>query len=183
MLVILDRDGVINEDLPEGVQSLAQFRFLAGACEAIAALTKAGHICVIATNQSVIGKGLVTEEGLAAIHAQMLAAIETAGGRIARIYYAPEAPGTPSTRRKPAPGMLLEAMETYGSPPSETIMIADALRDLEAAQAAGIEAILVATGKGEKTRALLPASLAATRYARGLGEAVQLLLERQRKAE
>ncbi len=183
MLLILDRDGVINEDLPEGVQSHAAFRFIDGAREAIAALTKAGHTLVIATNQSVIGKGLVSPALLEEIHAAMCSSIAEVGGSIANIYVAPEAPDTPSTRRKPAAGMLLEAMQDYGATPENTIMIGDALRDVEAAYAAGVKAILVATGKGENTKKALPPHLASTLFVKNLQEAAQLLLASAQKAD
>ena len=183
MLVILDRDGVINEDLPRGVLALEQFRFIEGSPEAIAALSKAGHVVVIATNQSSIGKGWMDVQMLDTIHTHMREYIERAGGRIENIYVAPDAPHTPSLHRKPAPGMLLEAMQDFASLPSNTVMIGDALRDLQAAHAAGCRAILVATGKGEATHKALPQDFTHTPYVANLAAAAQLLLATADKAD
>jgi D-glycero-D-manno-heptose 1,7-bisphosphate phosphatase len=176
MLVILDRDGVINEDLPTGVTRWEDFRFIPHSCDAIAKLCAAKHTVVIATNQSNVGRGLMMPETLAEIHYKMCEAITAAGGHISQIYVAPDAPDSNTQRRKPAPGMLLEAMRDYQSSPEQTVMIGDALRDIEAAAHAGIASILVATGKGHTTRGLLPQSLAHTPYAFNLAEAVKLVL-------
>jgi D-glycero-D-manno-heptose 1,7-bisphosphate phosphatase len=176
MLVILDRDGVINEDLPTGVTRWQDFRFISQSCEAIAQLCAAQHRVVIATNQSNIGRGLMTSETLAEIHRKMCDHITAAGGHISQIYVAPDSPDSSTHRRKPSPGMLHEAMQDYQSPPEQTVMIGDAFRDLEAASRAGIASILVATGKGKATHALLPSSLAHTPYAANLAEAVKLVL-------
>jgi D-glycero-D-manno-heptose 1,7-bisphosphate phosphatase len=182
MLVILDRDGVINEDLPTGVQSLSAFRFLEGACEAIAELTQAGHTLVIATNQSVVGKGLVSEKLLEEIHQEMCSAITKSGGSISKIYVATDAPNTPSLRRKPEAGMLYEAMQDFAATPENTVMIGDALRDIEAAHKAGVRAMLVATGKGHDTQKALPPHLASTVFVENLYEAAKLLLASTTKA-
>lgn len=150
MLVLLDRDGVINHDRPEGVLRFEDFRLLPGAVEGVATLTRAGYNIAVCTNQSAIGKGVLRVETLEKIHAFMCDEIAAGGGRIDRIYFATETPGVPSTRRKPAPGMLLEALAEFGAAPASTPMVGDMLRDLEAAHAAGCPRILVRTGKGEK---------------------------------
>lgn len=151
MLVLLDRDGVINEDLPQGVTSWQEFRLLPGALTAIARLTQAGCRIAIVTNQSAVAKGLMTEEELGAIHAQLRAEVEKAGGAINAIYYCTDHPDAPTERRKPAPGMLREALRDFGALPQNTACVGDALRDLEAATAAGCPGILVKTGKGQFT--------------------------------
>lgn len=183
MLVILDRDGVINEDLPSSVCRIAEFRFIDGSREAVAALCKAGHTVVIATNQSIVGKGTITMAELDAIHDHMCRSLREAHGHIAHIYVAPDAPDNATGRRKPGPGMLREAMRDHGAAPEDTVMIGDAQRDLEAARAAGVNAILVATGKGEKTHAALPESFASTPYVPNLAAAVKLVLASATKAD
>ena len=150
MLVLLDRDGVINHDLPEGVVRFEEFKFLPRAVEAIAMLTKAGFSIAICTNQSAVGKGTLLPETLERIHAFMCDAVAKAGGKIDAIYAAYDAPDTPSTRRKPAPGMLLEALEQFGADAEKTPFVGDMIRDLQAAGAAGCPRILVRTGKGAK---------------------------------
>lgn len=181
MLIILDRDGVINEDLPTGVRSCREFRFIEGSARAIASLCRAGHHIVIATNQANIGRGILSEQVLQDIHRMMCDAITEAGGHISRIYVAPEA--TPSPRRKPEAGMLLEALHDMGYAASDTLMIGDAQRDLEAAQKAGIEAWLVMTGKGVQTKMSLPPVLKATRCVENLEAAAKLLLASTAKAD
>lgn len=182
MLIILDRDGVINEDRPDSVRSITEFRFIEGSKEAIAQLTQAGHTLVIATNQSVVGKGIITQDELDAIHAHMLHAIEQAGGKIMRIYVATDRPDAPSGRRKPAPGMLLEAMRDLSYSPAASIMIGDAMRDLDAARAAGIGMILVETGKGAQTQKALPVSMQDIPFVANLASAAQLILATSDKA-
>lgn len=153
MLVLLDRDGVINEDLPTGVLKFEDFVFLPRAIEAIAMFTRAGFDIAVCTNQSAIGKGWTTHEIVHQVHDFMCAQVEKAGGKIGAIYYAPEGPGELSTRRKPAPGMLREAMEQFGADPQNTPFVGDMLRDMNAAVNAGCPRILTRTGKGAKIEA------------------------------
>lgn len=148
MLVLLDRDGVINEDTPTGVLKADEFILLPGAVESIARLSNAGFKIAVCTNQSAIGKGLTTHEIVHEVHARLRAEVSKAGGTIDEIYYAHEAPDQPSTRRKPAPGMLLEAIAKFSADPARTPFVGDMLRDLEAAVAAGCPRILTRSGKG-----------------------------------
>ena len=106
MLVLLDRDGVINVDLPTGVLTFDQFQILPGAVEAIAKLTTAGFDIAICTNQAAIGKGETTEEIVAEVHTFLRAEVARAGGWINKIYHAPDHPDHPSARRKPAPSAM-----------------------------------------------------------------------------
>lgn len=152
-LVILDRDGVINRDRPESVRSLAAFEILPGACEAVAELTKAGHNVAIATNQAVVGRGEMPQEELDRIHAYLSMEVEKMGGKFGHIYACTDTQVEPNNRRKPAPGMLLEAMADFSTPAHLTLFIGDADRDMEAAHRAGCRKLLVRTGKGEKTLA------------------------------
>lgn len=153
MLVLLDRDGVINEDLPTGVQAPEQCVMIPRAAAGIGVLTRAGFICVVVTNQSVIGRGLVSNQELDTIHAKINDAVKSAGGNIAEFYVCPDHPDHATFRRKPRPGMLLEALEKYGAVPEKTAMVGDAISDMEAAHAAGCPRFLVRTGKGAMTLA------------------------------
>jgi D-glycero-D-manno-heptose 1,7-bisphosphate phosphatase len=177
MLIILDRDGVINRDLPTGVLQFEEFELLPGAIAAIAMLTQAGHTVAIATNQSAIGKGWTTRETVAQVHAYLEQEIAVLGGHISKIYVAEEAPDAPSTRRKPEPGMLLEAMQDFNTPPSESLFVGDAPTDAEAAYRAGIGFVLVRTGKGANTESELSAQLAPRAVVADLPEAVQWILQ------
>jgi D-glycero-D-manno-heptose 1,7-bisphosphate phosphatase len=152
-VVVLDRDGVINEDSDEFIKSPAEWRPLPGSLDAIARLHQAGFTVTVATNQSGVGRGLFSLEMLAAIHQEMLARITSAGGHIARLVFCPHTPEDHCECRKPAPGMLYEIAELTGCGLGNMIVIGDAARDIEAAHNAGSRAILVRTGKGRATEA------------------------------
>ncbi|MCD6351022.1 MAG: HAD-IIIA family hydrolase, partial [Armatimonadetes bacterium] len=98
---------------------------------------------VVATNQSIIGRGIVTQATLEHIHQQMLAEIRQHGGRIDRIYYCPHAPWENCSCRKPRPGLLLRAAEEMGLDLSKSWFIGDRLSDLEAGRAAGTHTVLI----------------------------------------
>lgn len=151
MLVLLDRDGVINRDAPQGILHCDAFAFLPGAIEAIAMLTRAGFRLAVCTNQSAVGRGRLSPTALDAIHAHMLREIRAGGGEIHRIYVATDLPETPTPRRKPGPGMLLEALQHFSADAAHTPMVGDMLRDMQAAHAAGCPRILVHSGKGKLT--------------------------------
>jgi D-glycero-D-manno-heptose 1,7-bisphosphate phosphatase len=150
-LVILDRDGVINRDREDGVKSLAEWEMLPKVPQAVATLNQAGLRVVVATNQSIIGRGIITEQELAEIHLHMQAEFAAAGAVIDKIYVAPDHPDYPTPWRKPGPGMLQQAMADFQILPDQTVMIGDALRDMQAAAAAGCRRILVKTGRGAIT--------------------------------
>jgi 1-acyl-sn-glycerol-3-phosphate acyltransferase len=150
-LVLLDRDGVINVNSPTSVRHVGEFEFLPGAVEAIHLLNKAGIKVAVATNQANVGRGKLSEATLHDIHAHMRAELEKKGAHIDHIFYCPDAPETNSHRRKPNPGMLEEALAMFQAMPSETSMIGDDIRDLQAASKAGCIRHLVLTGHGEKT--------------------------------
>lgn len=161
MLVLLDRDGVINTNLPQSVLRIDAFEFLPRSLDAIAILTQAGITIAVCTNQSCVGRGLITQSELDAIHEHMLADIRAAGGNIARIYAATDAPEHASDRRKPGAGMLLEALRDFNADAMQTPFIGDSLRDLQAGLKAGCPRVLVRTGHGAALEASgMPAALA-----------------------
>lgn len=150
-LVILDRDGVINEDSDDYIKSPAEWIPIPGSAEAIARLNKAGYTVVVATNQSGIGRHYFSLETLDAIHEKMLRHIEAAGGDLAGIFFCPHAPEDDCDCRKPKPGLIDQIREqldidTYGVP-----IVGDSLRDLECGVARGCVPVLVKTGKGMRT--------------------------------
>ena len=151
-LVILDRDGTINADRDDYVKSPEEWEPLPGAVEAIARLNHAGWHVVVATNQSGLGRGLFDMAALNAMHARMNRALAMAGGRIDAVFFCPHAADSDCDCRKPKPGMLLEISRRFNLPLDNVCMVGDALRDLEAAYAAGAKPVLVLTGKGRKTR-------------------------------
>ena len=129
-------------------------------------LAEAGYACVVITNQACVGKGLISEAELDAIHQRMCSLLEAAGGRIAGIFRCTHTDATPCPCRKPKPGLIIDAQARFGFDPASTWMVGDAGRDVAAARAAGCRPALVATGKGRREHANVPdvplfASLAA----------------------
>jgi D-glycero-D-manno-heptose 1,7-bisphosphate phosphatase len=151
-LVILDRDGTINEDSDSYVKSIEEWRPIDGSLDAIARLTQAGYRVVVATNQSGIARGLFDTSTLIAIHDRLQQAAAQAGGRIDAFFFCPHAADSACECRKPKPGMLLEIARRFNVSLSDVYMVGDAQRDLEAAAAAGARPVLVLTGKGRKTK-------------------------------
>lgn len=176
-LVLMDRDGVLNIDRTDSVKSPGEFELLPRAGEALARLNQAGIKVAVVTNQSVVGRGIITEGMLARIHETMRDELAKAGAWIDTLLVAPDAPGGHGGRRKPAPGMLREALTRYGAPAGTSPMIGDALRDLEAAAALGCQRILVRTGKGAATQAAgLPQSVLPVAVREDLWDAVDNIL-------
>ena len=152
-LVILDRDGTINHDSEHYIKPLDEWRPLKGSLEAIARLTQAGYRIVVATNQSGIARGLFSTRALFDIHDALQRAAAQAGGRIDAFFFCPHAADAGCQCRKPQPGMLLEVARRFNVALKDTYMVGDALRDVQAAAAAGARPVLVLTGKGQKTQA------------------------------
>lgn len=152
MLVMLDKDGVINTDIPEtGVIEPSQVELIPGSARAIKQLNRFGIKVAIVTNQSAIGKGLITEDECKHLLNIVYQKLQAEGAHWDAIYYCPDAPAAPTRRRKPEPGMLSEALRDFEVPPAHTPFVGDALTDLQAATAAGCPRYIVRTGKGEKT--------------------------------
>jgi D-glycero-D-manno-heptose 1,7-bisphosphate phosphatase len=155
--VILDRDGVLNYEAPEGgyVREPAEFRWLPGALEGLALLHQAGVHLSVVTNQAGVGRGLMSLPQLAAVHEHMQTEAAAHGGALDAILFCPHAPEEQCSCRKPAPGLIQAAVARSGIAVSDSIVVGDDHRDLEAAERAGVAAALVRTGKGRRTEALL----------------------------
>lgn len=152
--VFLDRDGTVNVEQEGWLTSPEQLELLPGVGAAIARLNAAGVKVILVTNQSAVGRGLLTEAGLAAIHARLDELLAAAGARLDRVQYCPHGPDSTCDCRKPRPGMLLAAAAELGLDPARTVTIGDAPRDLAAGAAAGCGAtVLVRTGKGRASEA------------------------------
>ena len=177
-LVILDRDGVINEDSDDYIKSAREWVPIPGSLEAIARLNHAGIQVTVATNQSGIGRGLFSLEDLNQMHAKFHAALARVGGHIDGIFFCPHHPDAGCRCRKPAPGLLHAISLRLGIPLSEVPVIGDAKRDVDAALAARAQPLLVRTGKGERTLSEHP-ELARLPCFADLSAAVDYLLEGQ----
>ena len=154
--VILDRDGVINEDSDAYIKSPEVWEAIPGSLEAIELLTRHGYRLVVITNQSGIARGYFNEEVLAKIHAKMVREVAALGGRIDAIYHCPHGPEDGCECRKPKAGLYRRMAEDFAVNLQGVPAIGDSFRDLEAAQSVGAAPMLVATGKGMGTLTLHP---------------------------
>lgn len=146
-LIVLDRDGVINEDTADYIKSLSEWHPIPGSLEAIAKLCQAGWTVTVATNQSALSRGLTTLADVASIHEHLQQQLTTLGGKIEAIVLCPHLPEHHCLCRKPKPGLLLELATEFQYQPNELIVVGDSLRDIEAAQAIGAQSYWVKTGK------------------------------------
>jgi D-glycero-D-manno-heptose 1,7-bisphosphate phosphatase len=148
--LIVDRDGVLNAEPAGGefVREPAQFHWLPGSLEALARLSAARIRVSVASNQSGVGRGLMSPAELARVHARMTDSAAAAGGAIDAIFCCPHAPDAGCECRKPAPGLVLAAIRASGIEPAATLVVGDDARDVAAARAAGVAAALVRSGKG-----------------------------------
>jgi len=150
-LVALDRDGVINYESDHYIRNVDQWHPIPGSLEAIARLSKAGFKVAVATNQSGLGRGLLDQVSLDAIHAELQQRVEQLGGQLEGVFYCPHRPEENCRCRKPQPG-LLKAIERHtGMSIAGCPFIGDSARDLEAAERAGCIPMLVRTGRGDQT--------------------------------
>jgi len=152
-LIILDRDGVINQDSDAFIKTPEEWLPISGSLEAIVRLTKAHYHIVVATNQSGLARGLFDLEMLTRIHDKMHRELAKIGGRIDAVYYCPHGPDDNCPCRKPRPGMFKDISKRLRNDLSGVLAVGDSLRDLQAAQAAGATPVLVRTGKGAATEA------------------------------
>ena len=156
--VFLDRDGVLNEKMPEGkyVTCPEQFRLLPGAVEGIRQLKAAGYLVFIVTNQRGIARGIFTMEDLQAVHAVMLDALHQAGTDVDGIYVCPHEKDMCDCR-KPKPGLLQQAKMDFPQIDfMKSVMIGDSESDIQAGQAAGCD-LCIRIGADHEMKTLVQA--------------------------
>jgi D-glycero-D-manno-heptose 1,7-bisphosphate phosphatase len=146
--LLCDRDGTIIENRDDYVLDPSHVRFLPGAVDALRRATEHGFTVVLISNQSPVGRGLLTTVDAIRIHRSVLSGLSAAGATIAGTYLCPHAPSHRCPCRKPAPGMLLAAIKRFGLLPARTVMIGDAPEDMAAARSAGVAGVRVRTGRG-----------------------------------
>ncbi len=154
--VLLDRDGVINEDSDAFIKSPPEWKPIAGSLEAIALLNDNGWKVIVISNQSGLARGLFNAEILQQIHQKMHRKAAEKGGKIEAVYYCPHGPDDDCSCRKPKTGLLEKFASDYQAKLSGLPFVGDSLRDIEAARTVGAQPILVKTGKGTKTLAENP---------------------------
>jgi D-glycero-D-manno-heptose 1,7-bisphosphate phosphatase len=150
-LVILDRDGVINQDSDEYIKSPDEWKPIEGSLEAIARLNQAEYRVVVITNQSGLARGLFMLDDLNQIHQKMHEQLAEVNGRIEAIFLCPHSNKENCNCRKPRTGLFQELANCLGIPLTNVPAVGDSLRDLQAASAVGAQPILVLTGKGRQT--------------------------------
>jgi D-glycero-D-manno-heptose 1,7-bisphosphate phosphatase len=150
-LVILDRDGVINQDSDAFIKSLEEWIPLPGSIEAIARLSQAGWTVAVATNQSGLARGYFDEQTLEAMHQRLRELVAEQGGRIELIRHCPHGPDDGCDCRKPLSGLFRAIAEHFQVALEGVPTVGDSLRDLQAGAAVGCRPYLVRTGKGVQT--------------------------------
>ncbi len=143
--VFFDRDGTLMDEV-EYCSDPAKVKLIPRVPEALDELKRAGFLTVIVSNQAGIGRGLFTEAQYTAVQEELLRQI--GAHRIDASYFCPDAPGAPSLRRKPQPGMVLEAAAEFGIDLAASFLVGDKAIDIECGRRAGTRTILVRTGYG-----------------------------------
>ena len=146
-LIILGRDGILNEFREDHIKAPEEWVAVPGALEAVSRLNHAGWHAVVATNQSGIGRGMIDMAAVNAVHAHMMQRLQAHSGRIDAVFFCPHTPEEDCDCRKPQPGMMRDIGRRYGVDLRLVPMVCDTLRDLQAAQAAGCEPHLVRSGR------------------------------------
>jgi D-glycero-D-manno-heptose 1,7-bisphosphate phosphatase len=154
--IFLDRDGVIIENRPNYVRSWEDVAIFPQAVSALSRIRSSPYKIVIITNQSAVGRGILSLQEAEAINQRLVAELEHAGCRIDGVFMCPHAPEAQCACRKPQPGLILQAVHTLSLDVSQSWMIGDAWSDLQAGRSAGIpQTVLVRTGRGQE-QSLLP---------------------------
>jgi D-glycero-D-manno-heptose 1,7-bisphosphate phosphatase len=169
---LLDRDGIINRMRPDYVKRWEEVEIIPGSLDALARLSRGGCQLIVLTNQSAIGRGLVSRKTVDDIHDRMASLIAERGGKIRAFLVCPHTPADACDCRKPAPGLLLRARDELGVDLAHAVMVGDQRSDVEAARAAGCRAILLGSDGGTTRKPDDPWTSART-----LSEAADLILQ------
>ncbi|MCP4356935.1 MAG: HAD family hydrolase [Chloroflexi bacterium] len=158
--LFLDRDGVIMENCPNYVRSWTDVHFFPQALQALARIRRCPYKIIVVTNQSAVGRGILTYEAALELNERIIERVRQENGRVDAAYICPDAPDKETGCRKPKPGMLHRAAQEHQLNLHQSIMIGDALTDVQAGRAAGVRvAALLLTGRGQ-TQAAKPEAAA-----------------------
>jgi D-glycero-D-manno-heptose 1,7-bisphosphate phosphatase len=165
------------ENRHDYVREPAHIEFFPGAVRALRQVCESGMPIVLVTNQSAVGRGILTLRQMLAIHRQVVDSLSAAGVQVTGSYLCPHAPADGCGCRKPAPGMIDEALARFRLDPARSALVGDAVDDMLAARRAGIPGVMVRTGRGADQAALLAATPEAARMpvVPDLSAAVELL--------
>ena len=150
-LIVLDRDGVINQESADFIKSPEEWLPIKGSLEAIARLSQANYHVVVLTNQSGVARGLLSADMLGKIHVRMIDYIHQHGGKIQSVLFCPHHPDDGCECRKPKAGLYKELGSRLGVSFKGMFSVGDSVRDLQAAKLAGATPVLVKTGNGKKS--------------------------------
>lgn len=178
--VLLDRDGVINRNRADYVKSWREFEFLPRALEALRLLADRQVPVVVVSNQSAVGRGIISRQELRRVNENMLVAVKARGGSIEGVLCCPHAPEARCACRKPRPGLLLDALRRFRLDRQHTYMVGDSTSDLEAARQASVPFVMVLSGRASRD-GLRPSPWGGplAHVARDLKEAVEWILRRE----
>ena len=175
--VFLDRDGTIIEE-KNYLRRVEDVVIFPEAGAALGQLCRAGFSLFIVSNQSGVGRGYFTLAEVEKVNEYLLMELGRDGVRFEKIYFAPEAPGTPSRGRKPSPQFLLDARDEFGVDLAQSYMVGDKLIDLECGWNAGVrKCLLVRTGYGAELERASADKLGAAAVVEDLSAAAQWILE------
>ena len=147
--LLVDRDGVLNQEAPgQLVCRREDWRWEQGVHRAMSLLAQHGILVSIVTNQSAVSRGELDEHDLRILHDWVTSELRRSGVSVVGVFYCPHGRNARCSCRKPAPGLLLDAIAASGIDIASTVLVGDDLRDLEAAAAVGVRSVLVRTGKG-----------------------------------
>ena len=150
-LVLLDRDGTLIEHVPY-LRDPDGVRLLPGVGPALRRLADLGIGLRVVTNQSGVGRGLMTEADVAAVNRRTELALSSGFGvRIDGFHVCPHRPEDRCGCRKPAPGLIIAALDAHGVAPTDAVLVGDAPSDVEAGRAAGVRSVQVSTGPWDLT--------------------------------
>lgn len=142
-LIILDRDGIINQDSMHYIKSPDEFILIPGSVQAVARLSAAGYTVAVATNQSGIARGYYDVATLDAIHKKMRDGVEAAGGHIDLVVYCPHMPDSGCPCRKPKPGLLNQIASYFNCSLVDVPFVGDRISDIQAARTVGAKPVMV----------------------------------------
>jgi D,D-heptose 1,7-bisphosphate phosphatase len=149
-IVFIDRDGVINIDLGGYVTRPEDFRFEAGAVDALKKFSLKGYRMIVISNQAGVGDGVFTQEALEAVQQFMEQELRKENIKLERAYYCLHGKQAGCSCRKPKTGLFEQAAEDFYFDPRETFFIGDKAGDIEAGKSFGLKTILVRTGYGRE---------------------------------
>jgi histidinol-phosphate phosphatase family protein len=179
--VFLDRDGILNEKMPEGqyVTRWEEFRILPGVPEALRRLKEAGMRVIVVTNQRGIARGLYTVAGVEDIHSSFQELLAREGAHIDAFFVCPHDEGKCNCR-KPLPGLYEQAVAQFPTiAPETSVMIGDSLSDIEFGRRLGMATIFVEGGAQQRESGAAEAAALADVRCASLAEAVEALLNKQ----